>query len=77
MQGKDPFAFWNAYQGCGEVAELANFTIRLLKVVVHQAGVDRLFSDLKIKQTQWRCHLKLEKLDKMAKVRYIYQTYID
>ena len=39
-----------------------------MKVVVHQAGCERLFSDLKIKQAQRRTRLKTEKLEKMTKV---------
>jgi hypothetical protein len=35
---------------------------------VNQAGCERVFSDLKVKQTQRRNRLKLEKLGKMTKV---------
>jgi len=34
-----------------ETWELAAFAILLLKVVVNQAGCERVFSDLKVKQT--------------------------
>jgi hypothetical protein len=48
--------------------ELASFAILLLTVVVNQAGCERLFSDLKVKQTQRRNRLGLKKLEKMTKV---------
>ncbi|KAJ7787295.1 hypothetical protein B0H14DRAFT_2304085, partial [Mycena olivaceomarginata] len=47
---------------------LTDFAITLLKIVVNQAGCERVFSDLKVKQTQRRNRLKLEKLGKMTKV---------
>lgn len=47
---------------------LAEFAIILLKVVVNQAGCERVFSDLKINQTQRRNRLGLAKLEKMTKV---------
>jgi hypothetical protein len=53
-QKKDPIAVWTAFKSIPEVAELAKFAITLLKIVVNQAGCERAFSDLKIKQTQHR-----------------------
>jgi hypothetical protein len=41
----------------------------LLKIIVNQAGCERVFSDLKVKQTQHRNRLKIEKLEKMTKAR--------
>ncbi|KAJ7077492.1 ribonuclease H-like domain-containing protein [Mycena epipterygia] len=65
--GRDPIAVWVAFR-TPEIAELADFAIMILKIIVNQAGCERVFSDLKVKQTQRRNRLKLEKLDKMTKV---------
>lgn len=51
------------------VRELADFALRLLGMSVNQAGLERNFSDLKIKKTRLRNRLKLPRLEKMAKVR--------
>ncbi|KAJ7837885.1 hypothetical protein B0H14DRAFT_3459865 [Mycena olivaceomarginata] len=66
--GKDPIAVWNALR-TPDNTELAEFALMLLKIVVNQAGYERVFSDLKVKQTQCRNRLKLEKLEKMTKAR--------
>ena len=63
----DPIQIWEAFMSA-ETQELAEFAIRLLKIVVNQAGCERLFSDLKIKQTDRRNRLGLAKLEKMTKV---------
>ncbi|KAJ7751786.1 ribonuclease H-like domain-containing protein [Mycena maculata] len=65
--GRDPIAVWVALS-TPEIAELADFAIMILKIVVNQAGCEQVFSDLKVKQTQRRNRLKLEKLDKMTKI---------
>ncbi|KAJ7908024.1 hypothetical protein B0H13DRAFT_2331783 [Mycena leptocephala] len=44
--GRDPIAVWEAFK-TEEIAELTNFAITILKVVVNQAGCERVFSDLK------------------------------
>jgi hypothetical protein len=67
-QPKDPIAVWNALQCHDETYELAQFAKMILTVVVNQAGCERVFSDLKIKQTQRRNRLGLAKLEKMTKV---------
>jgi hypothetical protein len=67
FQGRDPIAVWVALR-TAETAELADFALTILKIVVNQARCERVFSDLKVKQTQCRNRLKLEKLDKMTKV---------
>jgi hypothetical protein len=54
-----------------EVAELAKFAVILLKIVVNQAGCERVFSDMKIKQTQRRNRLGIPKLSKMTKASLI------
>jgi hypothetical protein len=57
-----------------ETRELAAFAILLLKVVVNQAGCERVFSDLKVKQTDRRNRLGLAKLEKMTKVSSLCPT---
>lgn len=51
------------------VYELADFATLLLGISVNQAGLERSFSDLKIKKTRLRNCMKLPRLEKMAKVR--------
>jgi hypothetical protein len=71
MQGRnDPAGVWRAFETADETRELAKFAILLLKIVVNQAGCERTFSDLKVKQTDRRNRLGLEKLEKMTKVCY-------
>ncbi|KAJ7253812.1 ribonuclease H-like domain-containing protein [Mycena rebaudengoi] len=67
QQMVNPIAVWVALR-TPEIEELADFAILLLQIVVNQAGCERVFSDLKIKQTQRRNRLKLEKLEKMTKI---------
>jgi hypothetical protein len=59
---------WEQLKHDQEVAELADFAILLLGIIVNQAGNERDFSDLKIKKTQQRNRLGLPKLQKMSKV---------
>ena len=59
---------WKGFLGTPAVAELADFAILLLGMSVNQAGLERSFSDLKIKKTHLRNRLKLPKLEKMARV---------
>ncbi len=59
---------WKGFLGTPAVAELADFAILLLGMSVNQAGLERNFSDLKIKKTRLRNRLKLPKLEKMARV---------
>jgi hypothetical protein len=40
----------------------------IFSIVVNQAGCERTFSDLKVKQTDRHSRLGLEKLEKMMKV---------
>ncbi|KZP27364.1 hypothetical protein FIBSPDRAFT_948639 [Athelia psychrophila] len=65
---QDPIVVWTAFQSIPAVAELGKFVLILLKVVANQAGVERIFSDLKVKQTHRRARLGLPKLCKMTKV---------
>ncbi|KAF8886255.1 ribonuclease H-like domain-containing protein [Gymnopilus junonius] len=68
VHGDDPLAMWETYLSIPSTSELANFAILLLSMSVNQAGLERNFSDLKIKKTWLRNQLKLPKLEKMAKV---------
>lgn len=76
QQSTDPIVVWTAFRSIPEVAELAGFAITLLKVVANQAGVERTFSDLKVKQTQRRARLGLAKLSKMNKVGHLHNSVI-
>jgi hypothetical protein len=69
FQGRNPIAVWVAFR-TAETAELADFALTILKILVNQAGCERIFSDLKVKQTQRRNQLKLEKLDKMTRLSH-------
>ncbi|KAJ6624566.1 ribonuclease H-like domain-containing protein [Mycena sp. CBHHK59/15] len=70
LMGRDPIAVWVAFK-TEQIAELADYAVLLLKIVVNQAGCERVFSDIKVKQTQRRNRLKLAKLDKMTKTDHI------
>ena len=54
---------------------LTNFADCILKIVVNQAGCERVFSDFKVKQTQQYNQLGLPKLKKMTKVSYIHSIH--
>ena len=67
-QGTNPLAMWKAFRTMPAVCELADFALLLLGMSVNQAGLERNFSDLKIKKTRLRNRLKLARLEKMSKV---------
>ncbi|KAJ6611440.1 hypothetical protein B0H10DRAFT_1953104 [Mycena sp. CBHHK59/15] len=67
QMGRNPIAVWVAFK-TPEIVELADYAVLLLKIVVNQAGCERVFSDVKVKQMQCRNRLKLVKLDKMMKI---------
>lgn len=52
-QTRDPLAVWDALVAghTEEIGELATLAIKILKIVVNQAGMERTFSLLKIVQT--------------------------
>lgn len=60
---------WEAVRHDSSVSELADFAILLLSIVPNSAGMERTFSDLKIKKTQLRNRMSLERLGMMSKVR--------
>jgi hypothetical protein len=51
-----------------EAAELAQLAIYLFKIVVNEAGCERVFSFLKEESKDWHNRLGLQKLEKMTKV---------
>ncbi|KAF8993152.1 ribonuclease H-like domain-containing protein [Cyathus striatus] len=66
--GTDPVLVWQAFKKMPASAELADFALLLLGISVNQAGMERTFSDLKIKKTRLQNCLKLPRLEKMSKV---------
>lgn len=70
LQSKDPITVWIAFRSIPDVTELVVLVLMLLKVVANQGGVERVFSDLKVKQTQRRARLGLPKIAKMTKVSH-------
>ncbi|GLB43927.1 hypothetical protein LshimejAT787_1501110 [Lyophyllum shimeji] len=58
LSSKGAFEDWEKTRRCSNVCTIS----------VNQAGLERSFSDLKIKKTRLRNRLKLPKLEKMAKV---------
>ncbi|KAF8215271.1 hypothetical protein K438DRAFT_1749332 [Mycena galopus ATCC 62051] len=66
-QGRDPIAVWTALSG-GSDRELMNFALTILRVVVNQAGCERLFSHVKETESPRRSCLALCKMEKIAKV---------
>jgi hypothetical protein len=68
LQGDNPIVMWRAFLTTPNICELADFAILFLSMSVKQAGLERSFSDLKIKKSRLRNRLKVPKLEKMAKV---------
>ncbi|KAF8164281.1 hypothetical protein K438DRAFT_2067454 [Mycena galopus ATCC 62051] len=64
--GKDPIALWTALKA--SAGELALFAITILKVVVNQAGCERVFSDVGNIESPRRSRTALAKLEKITKV---------
>ena len=67
-KGENPITMWSAFLHTPPIHELADFAIRLLCMSVNQAGLERNFSDLKIKKTRLRNRMTIPRLEKMAKV---------
>ncbi|KAE9395044.1 hypothetical protein BT96DRAFT_942683 [Gymnopus androsaceus JB14] len=62
----NPILFWESMKGSPAVAELVDFAVMLLKLVLNSAGTERTFSDLGVKKTCRRNCLGLPKLKKMS-----------
>ncbi|KAJ7576622.1 ribonuclease H-like domain-containing protein [Mycena floridula] len=67
--GKDPIAAWHAFGGTDSVKELTDFAILIFGIVVNQAGCERVFSHLKVQQTDHRAHLGLDKMEKSTRMQ--------
>ncbi|KAF9060875.1 hypothetical protein BDP27DRAFT_1370138 [Rhodocollybia butyracea] len=68
LMGRDLTVVWQAYAGDIGIHELVGFAIMILKIVVNQAGCERVFSLLKILQAAQQNWMKYEKLKKVTKV---------
>lgn len=66
----DPIQIWSTFKGALDTHDLAIFAIQILSIVPNQAGCERVFSDLKIKQTSRRNRLTLQRLEKMTRVSH-------
>lgn len=65
-QGKDPIGVWTALSA--SAPDLAEFALTVLRVVVNQAGCERVFSDVKNTESPRRSRTGLERLEKLTKV---------
>ncbi|KAK7055666.1 ribonuclease H-like domain-containing protein [Favolaschia claudopus] len=63
--GKDPIRVWTAIRA--SAPDLADFALTILKVVVNQAGCERVFSDVGNTESARRSRLGLAKLEKMTR----------
>ncbi|KAJ7206663.1 ribonuclease H-like domain-containing protein [Mycena pura] len=68
VHGDDPILVWRQFLNSTDVSDLADFAILLLGIVINQGGVERVFSDMKIKRTRLRNRLTFKKTEKMSKV---------
>ncbi|KAF8164788.1 ribonuclease H-like domain-containing protein [Crassisporium funariophilum] len=68
VHGNNPIAVWKVFLTTPSTYQVADLALLLLGMSVNQAGLERNFSDLKIKKTRLRNRLKLPRLEKMAKV---------
>ncbi|KAJ7151980.1 ribonuclease H-like domain-containing protein [Mycena filopes] len=68
LNSNNPIPFWEMFRPNALVAELANFSLMLLYLVVNQAGLERSFSDFSNKKNKKRNRLGLVKMGQQAKV---------
>ncbi|KAJ7258428.1 ribonuclease H-like domain-containing protein, partial [Mycena haematopus] len=71
--GKDPVALWTALKA--SAGELALFAITILKVVVNQAGCERVFSDVGNTESPRRSRTALAKLEKITKADHLLEGF--
>ncbi|KAJ3989984.1 ribonuclease H-like domain-containing protein, partial [Lentinula detonsa] len=64
----DPVIFWESMKADRDVAELANFALKILCVVMNTAGNERQFSKIKICKDRLRNRLQLERLKWSIKI---------
>ena len=74
--GNDPNDVWSTFKSDSKVMELSKFVKVIFIIVVNQAGCNKTFSDLRVKQMDHCSWLSLEKLDKMSKVSYNYHIIL-
>ena len=67
-KGTNLLAMWKAFLTTPTIHELTDFALLVLGISVNQAALEHKFLDLKIKKTRLRNHMKLPRLEKMAKV---------
>ncbi|KAJ7437955.1 hypothetical protein FB451DRAFT_1450101, partial [Mycena latifolia] len=65
--GRDPITVWTALS-TGDTVHLAQFALTVFRVVVNQAGCERVFSHVKNTESPHRTRTKLETLEKVNKV---------
>jgi hypothetical protein len=65
VKGKDPIRVWTAL--AQSTGELSRFAVMILKVVVNQAGCERVFSDVGNIESPRRSRTALAKLEKITK----------
>ena len=68
LQKNNLIELLKAFKTHAPFSELSEFAITLLEIVVNQAGCERLFSDLKVKQAACHNQLNIPKFEKMPKV---------
>ncbi|KAL0564419.1 hypothetical protein V5O48_017626 [Marasmius crinis-equi] len=68
VKEKDPIAMWTQYLKMADVRDLADLSILVLSISGTQAGMERTFSDLKIKKTRLRNRMKLPGLKKRTMI---------
>ncbi|KAJ7175217.1 ribonuclease H-like domain-containing protein [Mycena crocata] len=72
LHDNDPIPFWEMLRTNKAVLPLANFALKLLHLVVNQAGLERWFSDFSNKKNKKKNRVGLKKMGQQAKVtRYI------
>ncbi|KAK7017310.1 DUF659 domain-containing protein [Favolaschia claudopus] len=67
IHGNDPLPFWEMLKVNAAVLPLAQFAQLLLRLVVNQAGLERVFSDFSNKKNKKRNRLTLKKMEQQAK----------
>ncbi|KAJ7310796.1 hypothetical protein DFH08DRAFT_1046089 [Mycena albidolilacea] len=68
LHGNNPIPYWEAFRTNGQVAELAKFALRLLYLVMNQAGLECWFSDFSNKKNKKCNRLGLTKMGQQSKV---------
>ncbi|KAJ3738988.1 ribonuclease H-like domain-containing protein [Lentinula raphanica] len=64
----NPIIFWESMKADREVAELAEFALTILHIVLNTSGNERQFSKVKIRKDRLRNRLQLTKLEQSIKI---------